>query len=87
MTKWLVKVRRYTQTNGVYHESVVDSAPFKSHAQAIADGYNEAYQSDNYFVEEYDERVALASYEQVRLITDRMSAAARKLTETRFIDD
>ena len=46
---WLVKVRRYTGG-----ESVVDSCPTEASAVDVARRFNEAYQTDTYYVEEYD---------------------------------
>lgn len=49
--KWAVKIRR----NGG-GESVVEWHPTEALAQEIADWYNEGIQSDNYYIEEWDER-------------------------------
>lgn len=49
MTSWCVKVRRYSGG-----ESVIDSNLTKVEAKRIADNYNYEYQSDNYYVEEWD---------------------------------
>ena len=49
--KWAVKIRR----NGG-GGSVVEWHSTEAMAQEIADWYNEGIQSDNYYVEEWDER-------------------------------
>lgn len=47
---WVTKVKR---KNGAY--SIIDVLP-KKDAQALADEFNEEYQTDNYFIEPYDEK-------------------------------
>lgn len=46
---WVTKVKR---NGGGY--SILDVLP-KEQAQALADEFNEQYQTDNYFIEKYDE--------------------------------
>ena len=48
--QWVTKVRR----NGG-GTSILDVASTKEKAQALADEFNEQYQTDNYFIEKYDE--------------------------------
>ena len=47
--RWLVRVRRYTGG-----ESVVSRHEFKSEADRDAQQMNEWYQTDRYYVEEFD---------------------------------
>lgn len=47
--QWVTKVRR----NGG-GTSVLDVASSKEKAQALADEFNEQYQTDNYYIEKYD---------------------------------
>jgi hypothetical protein len=49
---WVTKVRR----NGG-GTSILDVASTKAKAQALADEFNEQYQTDNYYIEKYDERL------------------------------
>ena len=51
---WVAKVKRY---DGGY--SVLDVTT-KEKAQALVDEFNEQYQTDNYYIEKYDE--ALHAY-------------------------
>lgn len=53
--QWVTKVRR----NGG-GTSILDVASTKAQAQALADEFNEQYQTDNYYIEKYDE--ALHAY-------------------------
>lgn len=48
--QWVTKVRR----NGG-GTSILDVASTKEKAQALADEFNEQYQTDNYYIEKYDE--------------------------------
>lgn len=51
---WLAKRRHYMTINGVRPESVIASGT-KENMQAIVDMWNEAYQSDNHYIEEWSE--------------------------------
>lgn len=64
MSRYLLKVRR----NGG-GESVLGSFPEKSLAQAAADELNTDYQSDNYYVEEYDP-VKAAGFNVDKIVND-----------------
>ena len=48
--KWAVKIHR----NG--GESIIEWLPTEADAQEMADWYNEASESGDYYVEEWDER-------------------------------
>ena len=48
--RWLVKVRRYGGG-----ESVIARYEYREAAEQHADDLNRAYQSDNYYVEEFDQ--------------------------------
>lgn len=47
---WVTKVRRYGGGS-----SILDVASTKDKAQALADEFNQQYQTDNYYIEKYDE--------------------------------
>lgn len=50
MRPWLVKVKRY-----MGGESIVNSFDFELDAQEYVDQMNNEYQTDSYFVEQYDQ--------------------------------
>lgn len=50
---WLAKRRHYLSINGVRAESVIAHGTQEA-MQALVDMNNEAYQSDNYYIEKWD---------------------------------